>query len=457
MSITGYKDGSLLHFEREAEDGSKKRIAYDLKDLSFYSFTKLGRLRKVQAGQNFFRNISLNQVIEGFKDPAYAELIKIVKDNSSYSYRARANFASMFERLSQYVHLESYILLGIQFSGKAFRNPASQFSKEVIQFMRESQIDFYSSFEGGYLKNPDLVTNLCTYVRRRYFMDLEVYRMLVNMICDSTQWEAFQLLVSPQVSGKLEITQDWYGRRKVKETGYGCEYKTLFDYLIRIDRTEACDFDDAVGQLRDYLKMMREMMRNKLIAKMRERNPDVVAADIGFIGFNKVEKYPKYLRVRHDIVAKNYKDWADDTDENEFKRCVERGYEYSYGGYHMVVAKSSNDVKAEGATLHHCVASYISRILDGTTQIVFMRKVKDESLVTVEIRAGSIIQARGYNNRSVTDEETKWLKTFARAKNLSYKDVKRNEKMPTPPIVAMQGYDAHNALLRELSELVRAA
>lgn len=200
--------------------------------------------------------------------------------------------------------------------------------------------------------------------------------------------------------------------------------------------------------------MMREMERNKAISKRRETNPDLDPMTVGWVGFGRIEKYPKYLRTRHDIVQKNYNVWGDSVDEKIFKERVEYRYEYQWDGYRMIATKTSADIRNEGTTLHHCVASYVSRVMDGTTQILFMRENESESLVTVEVRAGAIVQARGYNNRSVDEKEDRWLKTFARAKNLTYKDVKRDESMPTPPIVALAKYDQDVAILRELSMLV---
>lgn len=447
--IKGYKNGSLLMFERE-----NKTIAFDLKDLSFYRPLQKGKMRKLNAGQSFFRNITAKQVADGFNNPAYAELMNKVRQDS---YRLK-NFASLFEKLAKYTHLESYLLLGIRFGATStFSKPASQFPKQVLEFMKESQIEFSSSYwEHSFQKNPELLTNLCTYVRRRHYLDLEVYRMVYHM-CGSynSRIEKFKLLTDTQVK-EMSIADDYYGRRNgaVLETPYGCEYKTLFDYLVMIDRTEALSFGDALTQYHDYLKMMREMERNKAISKMLELNPTLDVMQVGWVGFGRIEKYPRYLRTRHDIVQKNYQVWSNSVDEKRFSLMVEHRYEYAWGGYRIVTPKKSADIRNEGTSLHHCVASYVSRVMDGTTQIVFLRTDENESLVTVEIRANAIVQSRGYNNRSIDEKEERWLKTFAKAKNLNYKDVKRDETMPTPPIVAMQKWDVNVATLRELSKML---
>lgn len=68
--------------------------------------------------------------------------------------------------------------------------------------------------------------------------------------------------------------------------------------------------------------------------------------------------------------------------------------------------------------MSHCVGSYIERVISGKTQIVFLRKQKGISMVTLEIRDSVLIQAKGYANRSITKEEKNYITEYAKAKNL---------------------------------------
>lgn len=443
--IVGYKHGKHLVFERNG-----KKAIFDFTDMEFKRPLKNGELKPFAGTQAFFRNLSVSDVANGFKNPAYAELIRKVNRAGYHRYR---NFASVFARLPKYKHLESYLVLEIPFDqASTFNQPVSIYTRDVIAFMKESGITFNTSrWEQQYLKHKSLISKVVTHIRKRHYLDLEVYRMFYAIVV-GYNFEKFVKLVSPQAT-EPEWETTW-GETSLVETGYGCEYKTLFDYLVMIDRTEACSFDSALGYYYDYLSMMRKMERSKTIGIMRQTNPNLDVNTVGWVGYGRIEKYPKYLRTRHDIVAKNYRAYAEKCDEENFKRCVNKGYEYSWGKYKMVVPRLSEDIRNEGTTLHHCVASYVKRVLDGTTQIVFMREDVNESLVTVEIRANAIVQARGYNNRSVTDEEVKWLKTYARAKNLNYKDVKRDETMPTPPVTALTIYDSNIARLRAVTALL---
>ena len=443
MEITGYKSGSQLIFERDG-----KKMTYDFKDMSFYRHTKKG-LVKTENSQSFFKKVTVRDIASGFFDKSYAELMLLI-DKVAYRYK---NFASVFGLLEEHKHIEGYLLIGIKPTyATTFKFPVSQFSKEVLEFMKESQIEFTSNYwESQYNKYPKLVNDLCTYVRRNHYLDLEVYRMLYNMVVNTSRLENFRQLVAKHTE---VFSENW---NRVKNYGFSCEYKTLFSYLVRVERTEACNFQDALGYYKDYLNMMRQMEQGKEINRLRKLGITKTKDEIGFVSFGRIEKYPKYLRTRHDIVTRNFNVFSSEVDEWLFSQAVERGFAYSWGAYEIIVPKSSQDIKNEGVNLHHCVGSYVSKVMDKTTQIVFMRENKDESLVTVEIRAGSIVQAKGYNNRSTDEKEEKWLKTFARAKNLSYKDVVRDEKMPSPPVVALQKWDSYNATLVELGEWVKEA
>ena len=455
--IKSWKEGACLHFERDG-----KRLEFDFRDNSFYRITKTGVRKAVQNARPFFRNLSGYDIADSFDNPVYRDYVRIV---AKAEYRLK-NLASMFAELETYSHLEQYLAVGIKGVGhRTVTEPVSIYPKEVLQFLIEGEmsLDRYG-WEKSYLHNKELVVNLVTYVRSKYRMDLEVYRWLFGLVADGGI-ETFQKLITPSNQTlahdgfRYNYTYTYYGNRnrdEVPSMGYGCEYKTLFDYLIKVDRREALPFYQALGYYSDYLKMAREMIHGKYFDRLREQNPEILRKDYPNLGYNRIEKYPTNLKMRHDIVARNYKDFSTAYDEVIFAEAVDTSYEYKWGAYQMVAPKVTKDIRDEGNTLNHCVASYISRVLDGTTQILFMRESAEESLVTVEVRNKAIVQARGYNNRSVTQVEKKWLETYAKARNLDYGLVRRNENLPTPYVKEKEAsLDASLSQNGGLVELVR--
>lgn len=75
--------------------------------------------------------------------------------------------------------------------------------------------------------------------------------------------------------------------------------------------------------------------------------------------------------------------------------------------FSVIAPKHPGEVANEGIVLHHCVKSYIDRITNGSTNIVFIRKTDelDKPFFTVEIsNSGVIEQVHGFANRNANTE-----------------------------------------------------
>ena len=125
--------------------------------------------------------------------------------------------------------------------------------------------------------------------------------------------------------------------------------------------------------------------------------------------------YSSYLNQTHDIVARNHKIKLQAEQENIFVSRYSDFKPYKDDEYTVVAPANSHDLQKEGDTLNHCVASYIKRVVDNECLILFLRNVLTplESLVTLEMRKNSIVQARGLHNRQITDTERSALYRFA--------------------------------------------
>jgi len=385
--IHGWKAGRFLNWQRNG-----KTIKYDLADQSFKRQLKNGQFRDLSDASvsNFFRGLDLSEVITNFTDVVYRPLMQF-----AYICRKRkTNMGSILQQLPRFQHYESYLLLGIDIQYRLHRNtfkrPISQFSKPIIQFMVESQIRFNDGdWEENTLSNFELVQNLCSHVLNNYKNELQVYRMLYDIVITS---------YSP-----LRYFKDLL-------VNYNCEYKSLFNYCVKMYQTEAISVRDSLELYRDYLSMMQQM-----------NNP-------------RIQKYTSNLKLRHDLTDRNFKAWEKVYDEEKFAATINTNYEWRHKKYCIVVPKLTLDIKREGTDQHHCVGSYVDSVLDGTTQIVFMRDkgLPDVSLITVEIRNHKICQARGNSNRALCGSEIEWLKSYAKAKNLDFLEIRRDKNLITP-------------------------
>ena len=133
--------------------------------------------------------------------------------------------------------------------------------------------------------------------------------------------------------------------------------------------------------------------------------------------------YPKNFKQAHDLAYSIIKD-------KELKNAelpqIARQYEsysnlYSYEdkNYCIMPPSRHNDLKNEGKTLCHCVATYAKRVAVGSTIILFIRKTseKDKPYFTLELNPTTyeIEQCRGLRNcaypKEVKDFMDKWYKT----------------------------------------------
>lgn len=176
----------------------------------------------------------------------------------------------------------------------------------------------------------------------------------------------------------------------------------LIEYLLfECYVSQGMTFQEAITNYRDYYEMSVD------------------------IGYERFEKYPKFLKTYHDVVARNYKLMEDDVLKQKFEDEREKfsKLECKMKKFSVIAPKTMSDIVAEGNSLSHCVASYSNKVAKGITVIMFLRKNDDldKPLVTVELQGDSIVQARGFANRSVDDEEEEALRLYAKKMELKYK------------------------------------
>jgi hypothetical protein len=98
-------------------------------------------------------------------------------------------------------------------------------------------------------------------------------------------------------------------------------------------------------------------------------------------------------------------------------------------GLILVVPKTSDEIRAEGAALHHCVGSYVGRVAKGETMILFVRKEKepDKPYFTMEWNGNKIIQCRGNHNCAMPTEVEAFVKAFEKKMQETIENEKRKK------------------------------
>lgn len=135
--------------------------------------------------------------------------------------------------------------------------------------------------------------------------------------------------------------------------------------------------------------------------------------------------YPKNLKERHDQFVEEKREREeelakkkDDEKDADFRKTIQKNgwenYEMETEDFFIRLPKRVREIRQEGQNQHHCVATYIDRMVSGKTCILFIRKKEEpeESYYTVEVREGEVIQVRGKYNKDPGEDVKKFMNTF---------------------------------------------
>ena len=369
--ITATKDRSLITF---INNENNKKARFDLKDNSCYSFYN-NKFNKVKNIKSFFSGHDTNKIIDGFEDDKYKQFINVIWANEDKCW----NVGTLLERLHHYSNLENYILMNIKVSNNV-KMKTTDINKYILKYVVNRDLKITRDFESIYLNNKELILKVIRYADENF--DDNINNRIWSFI---SSW----------------LFKDYY---MVLLTKYNYDYKTLLNYIFDyLPNREAFNIDNYnVRTLEDYANMQIAMSKN-----------------------GKFNKYPKYLKTVHDITVLNYNTFKKEYSDELFKNRINNdlAHESQKDNYIIIVPQSCNDIKEEGVQMHNCVGGYIDKIIDGVTQILFLRRFNkpNESLATIEIRNNSLVQAYRSYNTNLTAEDVKFLQKYCKAKNINYK------------------------------------
>ena len=101
-----------------------------------------------------------------------------------------------------------------------------------------------------------------------------------------------------------------------------------------------------------------------------------------------------------------------------FKRGMD--LEYEAGDYLIRFPKNPYEIYKESEKQHSCLWTYIKKVGEGETTILFMRKKEnpEEAFITIEVYESIILQARGRYNEMISEKEMEWVEKYAQEKGL---------------------------------------
>lgn len=176
---------------------------------------------------------------------------------------------------------------------------------------------------------------------------------------------------------------------------FGFTNKEIHNYLLKADLYQAIHFSETLQLWYDYLYMAKIL-------------------DVPY------KKFPNSLKKEHDLMARNFKYKEEEIIEKQFKARSKKlmNLEYQNDEYLILVPKETKEVIREGNILRHCVASYIKRIANGETIVLFIRKKEapEEPFYTVEVRDGAVTQVRGFANKNADDKIIEFINEWEKEK-----------------------------------------
>ena len=146
--------------------------------------------------------------------------------------------------------------------------------------------------------------------------------------------------------------------------------------------------------------------------------------DLGYNMKNEFVIFPKNLWEAHDLASDEASIKREEIMKRKFLIYERKSqpllaeyrkiYQWRDDTYSVLVPRDLLDIKEEGHTLHHCVASRTPNVANGESIILFVRENKrpDIPFYTMEIRNNQVIQCSGFKNLDMSDEVKRFVEEY---------------------------------------------
>lgn len=322
------------------------------------------RGKPVKTLQSQLSGLNIDNLIESIENDNYQNFVRYVlnqyKTRSYWGNNYKFSSAStLISKLPKYSDIEQLFAMGINNINKIKGLRSKDIPKGFLKAASKKGVEVSYENVIKYQKDPNLFVLICN-------QDYETLN--INKLIDSERN---------------------YNALFENINTYNCKATTLLKYYDYLVSHEGIKSYDVAREHRDYLKMSSDMS-------------------------NRFDKYPKYFLSVHRIISKNYTIFKDNYNVELFQKNIKKEMEYANGKYIIVYPETPDDIKDEATQQSHCVASYIDRVIDGKTNILFMRKrdFPEKSLITLEVKNNKIIQKKGKLNRGLSKEEMMFVSKY---------------------------------------------
>jgi hypothetical protein len=245
------------------------------------------------------------------------------------------------------------------------------------------------------------------------------------------------LIKENNISLNKVLTSDLHTLEKVVDGNLMKDVFDLYFYYKDADRVDFGFSHKLYTLIKDYeyknVKRLAEYIFRDVKVNQGITNPDTAISILkDYVNMSKMmgadfERYPKALKLAHDITTMNYNIVSSKgigSKDEKFKFSVDKkSYrELAWTGkdFAIVIPEEPKDLLVEGNKLSHCIASYVDSVIKESSKIVFLRDMRSpsEPYITIEVRNGDVVQAKGKSNRSPNKDEMKIINKWAKVKDL---------------------------------------
>lgn len=425
--------------------GCKRKVQYRTykKKGRIHDWEYAALIQKIQGGY-VLRFFALNQLIEqGTRSyGGMSEKIRITYNEqwnrqAIYSYH-RYKTTNKIRWCNGYEYLSAY-------GGRKEEERCRLYPRNLRKILKGSKLEYSGMPEfartGIEFYQQDFIDKAKEYTGIEKLIKAEFYNLTNS--CISYGSRAPIDLYQKRVKKVLGLTGEYYNLIRDKDPTWR-EYEVTEqcqDVGIRATWEQIQKMSQYARNFAIYMrhstphKMLKYIEGLKSEGPYAMRNQEVndyhdylqLAAGLGYNLDDDWILYPKNLKERHDQLTEEQNERkaelekeSDDKKDRKLKRTIKRKswtrYEMEIEQLLIRLPKCAHEIRKEGNAQHHCVATYMDRMVAGETCILFIRKKEepDKSYYTVEVKDDEVIQVRGKYNVAPSEDVEEFMKIFKR-------------------------------------------
>lgn len=141
---------------------------------------------------------------------------------------------------------------------------------------------------------------------------------------------------------------------------------------------------------------------------------------------------PKNLKLSHDVLMNYMNEKRESIKNSKFIKIVNsdiyQNFIWEKDKYYFLIPRNADDLVNESYQMSNCVRSYVNSVANNYCYIIFLRKNKNKSFITIEVNKDlKLNQAKGKCNTTISKEMAILIIEWCKEKGIDYncEDIKK--------------------------------